>query len=382
MTYRLATAFGVLLLLFLAFHQPVTSTAESGSVYEVGDIKLNVRAEPSKQADVIGQLEKGNRVQIFEERYGWGKTYYGGEEAWIASYYVTPVTDSGEEIDANTLDEENSITVTAAGVHIRSGPGTNHSIIGFTSTGDTYSLIESAGDWHKVTLEDGSSGWIAGWLTDSDATKEAAIENNEEEVAAEDTTEAEETESQTAGVSTTNQSLSGYNIVIDPGHGGKDPGATAGDINEKDLAAQTADHVAEKLRNEGATVISTRSGDYYVSLDERVRISQDYNTHAFISLHYDAFSVIAVNGVSTYFHSSADRELAGAIQPSLSSELPLYNRGVMQGNYRVLRHNPAPSVILELGFMSNPNDLAVIQTEDYQRRVAEAVADGLKDYLN
>ncbi|MFA1822115.1 N-acetylmuramoyl-L-alanine amidase [Virgibacillus oceani] len=376
MTYRKATGCGLLLFLLamLSFH-PVTSLAESGDVYEVGDIKLNVRSEPSKQADVIGQLEKGNRVMVFEERYGWAKTYYGGQEAWIASYYVMPATGTEE------VSEAQSVTVTSTGVHIRSGPGTNHSIIGFTTSGDTYSLIESAGDWQKVTLEDGSSGWIAGWLTDA-AVEDESVKPDENANSSDEPASTETTESETAGVNTTNQSLAGYNIVIDPGHGGKDPGAVAGDLYEKDLVTQTADKVEQKLRDEGATVILTRSGDNFVSLDDRVRISQDYNTHAFVSLHYDNFPVIPINGVSTYFNSSADRELADAMQPSLSSNLALHNRGVMQGDYRVLRHNPAPSVILELGFMSNPNDLAVVQTEDYHNSVAEAVADGLKNYFD
>jgi N-acetylmuramoyl-L-alanine amidase len=324
MVYRASAGFGVLLLLFLAmssFH-PVTSLAESGDVYEVGDIKLNVRAEPSNQADVIGQLEKGDRVMIFEERYGWAKTYYDGEEAWVAAHYVTPANDSGQ------VSEQQSLTVTATGVHIRSGPGTNHTIIGFTTSGNTYSLIESAGDWHKVLLEDESTGWIAGWLTNSGVTNETSGEENTN--SSDDAADTETTESETAGVSTTNQSLAGYNIVIDPGHGGQDPGAVAGDLYEKDLITQTADNVAQQLRDEGATVILTRSGDYYISLDDRVRISQDYNTHAFVSLHYDAFPMISINGVSTYFNSSADRELADAMQPSLSSGLPLHNRGVMQ----------------------------------------------------
>jgi N-acetylmuramoyl-L-alanine amidase len=373
MTFRAAAGFGFLLFLFL--FNPIISLAESGEVYEVGDIKLNVRDEPSNQADIIGQLGKGDRVMVFAERYGWAKTYYGGEEAWIAAHFVSSVKDS-EEVTA-----EQSVTVTSTGVHIRSGPGTNHSIIGFTTSGDTYNLVESSGDWHKVTLEDGASGWIAGWLTDSgvesETTNSEATTNSSDDAA-----NTESTESETAGLSTTNQSLSGYNIVIDPGHGGKDPGAVAGDLHEKDLVTQTADNVAQKLRDEGATVIMTRTGDYFVPLDDRVRISQEYNTHAFISLHYDAFPMISINGTSTYFNSGADRELAEAMQPSLSSNLDLHNRGVMRGNYRVLRNNSAPSVILELGFMSNPNDLAVIQTEEYHDSVAEAVADGLKNYFD
>src|SRR5690625_2925606 len=313
MTYRTTIGFGLLLLLFLAtlFSHSFTSLAENGDVYEVGDIKLNIRSEPSNQADVIGQLEKGDRVMIFEERYGWAKTYYNGEEAWIAAHYVTPATDSGE------VSAEQSVTVTATGVHIRSGPGTNHSIIGFTTSGNTYSLIESAGDWHKVTLEDGSNGWIAGWLTDSGAGNETGSEENTD--TSDDTEVTQTTESETAGVSTSNQSIAGYKSVIDPGHGGKAPEAVVGDLYEKDLVTQTADNVAQQLQDEGATVIMTRSGDYFVSLDDRVRISQDYNTHAFISLHYDTFPAISIHGVSTYFNSNVDRELANAMQPSLSS---------------------------------------------------------------
>ncbi|OZU89240.1 N-acetylmuramoyl-L-alanine amidase [Virgibacillus indicus] len=368
-------------LLFLFLFIPANSYAESGDTYEVGTTILNVREAPASNAKIIGLLSNGDKVVAFQEKYGWIQTYYGGEAAWIAKHHLIR-TSSSSEVNNSTNTSDTSvqaatgeITVTARSVNIRSGPGTNYAIIGGTQAGDTYNIVKTSDKWNQINLGNGSTGWIAGWLTNN-AT------------AAESDSTAEES-SNTVSVSAkpvkqaSNQSLTGYNIVLDPGHGGKDPGAIGlGGVYEKDFISSTASKVAQQLRNAGANVILTRAGDYFVSLNERARISNAYNTHAFVSLHYNAFPIISVNGVSTYYSSTSDKQLAREVQSYLASTVSLHNRGIMQGHYRVLRNSHAPSILLELGFITNPNDLSIIQTADYQNKVAQAVTNGLKNYFH
>ncbi|MFD1039081.1 N-acetylmuramoyl-L-alanine amidase [Virgibacillus byunsanensis] len=182
----------------------------------------------------------------------------------------------------------------------------------------------------------------------------------------------------------TKSPLEGYNIVLDPGHGGKDPGAIGlGGVHEKDFIMPTTYKVAQHLRDAGATVILTRTADYFVPLGERIRISNSYNTDAFISLHYNTFPTYTVNGISTFYYTNGnDRKLAHEIQSSLAANVPLKNRGIMQGDYRVLRKNSDLAVLLELGFITNPDDLSTVQTLEFQNGVAEGIVEGLRSYFS
>src|SRR5699024_6053119 len=112
-----------------------------------------------------------------------------------------------------------------------------------------------------------------------------------------------------------NGSLEGLTIVLDPGHGGKDPGSIGLDgVQEKDFIMNISEKVAQQLQAAGADVVFTRTGDYFISLEQRVGISHDHNADAVISLHYNAFPVITVQGINTYFYSNgANQELASEI---------------------------------------------------------------------
>lgn len=358
---------GFSFLLFLFLFIPTVSHAESGQTYEVSSALLNVRSEPAPNAQIIGQLTTGDKVVAFKESYGWIQTYLAGQEVWIAKHHLISVGSEKRSSETNTSEK---ITIAASGVNVRSGPGTNHSIIGSVSSGNTYNVIETAGDWYKVSLSDRTAGWVAGWLTRANTkTTTSSGESN--------------SEAMTLNNESTNKSLSGYNIVLDPGHGGKDPGSIGlYGVKEKDVITSTANVVVQKLRNAGANVMLTRTSDHFISLAKRVRISESYDTHAFISLHYNAYPIISVNGVSTYYANGNSQKLAQDVQSSLASSVNLRNRGVMQADFHVIHQNSAPSILMELGFITNPNDLSVVQTSDYQGKVAQAITNGLKNYFH
>lgn len=352
----------VLLFSFIALIPP--AHAESGQTYKVGTSNLNIRTVPSNDGQVIGKLNDGDHVVVFKESNGWAQTYYDGEEAWVASHYLYPDQDSGQESLTETTPT--NVTITENSVRVRSGPGTAYNMTNSTSAGESYQLLDSKNSWHKVALNNGTTGWVAGWLTNSSSGAPAKTGNTNTNTPA------------------AHQSLHGYNIVLDPGHGGQDPGSIAFDGSyEKDIILSTAHTVADRLRAAGATVIMTRTNDSYISLEERVSISNSSDTDAFISLHYDAYPMYSVSGFSTHFYSSFgnDRQLAQSIQSGLAKYAPLNDRGIMQNNYYVLRENTDLAVLVELGFITNPYDLSIAQTADYQNNVAEGITNGLINYF-
>src|SRR5699024_10520697 len=139
----------------------------------------------------------------------------------------------------------------------------------------------------------------------------------------------------------TTWALAGYNIVLDPGHGGTDSVSIVfNHFYEKDLINTTTEKIADNLRDAGATVILTRKGDSYISLDDRIRLSNSYHADAFVSIHYNAFPVPIVRGTSTYYYAGGrDRDLAQSIQTSLTQMNSVYDRGIRQGDFKVLREN-------------------------------------------
>lgn len=353
-----------LTILFL-FTIQLESHAESGQVYEVGTTNLNVRSAPSHDASVVGHLSPGDQVTSFGESNGWVQTYFNGGAAWIASQYLTPVQSSQSESASDSESSDTQIQISASGVNIRSGPGTDYSIIASATSGHTYQLIESSGDWLKISLANGESGWVAADFTSQTTTKEQNTE----------TAPAKQT---------TNGSLAGYNIMIDPGHGGKDPGASGfNGIHEKEVVDMTTEHVVDHLRDAGATVNLTRTGDSYVSLDQRIQISNDYQTDAFVSIHYNAFPVPIVKGTSTYYYAGGnDKNLAQSIQSALADVSSVYDRGIRQGDFKVLRENSDLAVLIEMGFITNPDELETIQSSEFQNEAAEAITNGLINYFN
>ncbi|MFD1386143.1 N-acetylmuramoyl-L-alanine amidase [Oceanobacillus sp. FSL W7-1293] len=372
------------ILFILSFFLPNASLA-NGDSYEVSSAVLNIRSEPSNDASLVGQFTKGDKVNAFDEQHGWVQTYYGGEPVWVAKHHlISTGGPSQEEAPAaeETVNEEpaaepavnssGSVTVSADSIYVRSGPSTSDTIISYAYQGDSFDVNSTSGDWIEISLGNGETGWIASWLTtDGSSSEEAATENTAP------TVEAAQTQSSSSG------SLSGHTIVIDPGHGGKDPGAIGlNNIYEKDVVTSTADYVVQQLEEAGANVIMTRNGDYFVSLDERARISNSYNTDAFISLHYDSFSAVPVSGVTTYYNSDSDAALASSLNSTLSSTVSLPSRGTQQAGYKVLENTNAPSVLIELGYITNPHDLTVVQTGDYQSSVARAITNGLINHLN
>ncbi len=175
-------------------------------------------------------------------------------------------------------------------------------------------------------------------------------------------------------------------IVIDPGHGGFDPGAVADrGLTEKEVALDISKVMSEQLQEKGYDVILTRRGDQFVSLRDRVEIANNTNASLFVSVHSNAAHRNSVRGLETYHapgRAGDSYELASQLQKTMAAELPLVDRGVKVDNFTVIRDTEMPSALLEIGFLSNPEDARLLADSEFRREAAQAAVEGIDNYFN
>ena len=174
-------------------------------------------------------------------------------------------------------------------------------------------------------------------------------------------------------------------VVIDAGHGGKDPGATSIlGFYEKTVNLSVALKVARLLEQRGLRVKMTRTSDYFVELEERAAIANRLNADLFVSIHSDSFPKSTRRGFTVYIArsaSSSSRRAASAIVRSMSGT-GLNSFGVQTAGYHVLTGTRGPAVLVEMGYLSNRSEAALLRSSSFQNRLAQAVADGISDYFN
>ena len=172
-------------------------------------------------------------------------------------------------------------------------------------------------------------------------------------------------------------------IIIDPGHGGRDPGAAYG-IHEKTVNLQLALALEQRLHDLDIDTAITRDRDVYLSLPDRARYPAKFSgPKLFVSLHYNAHQREGANGIETFYHSVASRSLAMRIQSSLIRSTRATNRGFKQRrNLGVLRTNKADlAVLVEGGFLSNRSERQRIAHPGYRDLQARAIAEAIAGYV-
>ncbi|MBE9227445.1 N-acetylmuramoyl-L-alanine amidase [Phormidium sp. LEGE 05292] len=171
-------------------------------------------------------------------------------------------------------------------------------------------------------------------------------------------------------------------VVIDPGHGGKDPGAIGiGGLREVDVILPISLEVARLLEQQGVQVVLTRNSDYFVELSGRTAIANRVNADLFVSIHANSIQTRPdVSGLETYYFSSG-LTLARYIHNSIIQSLNIPDRGVRRARFYVLRNSSMPSVLVETGFVTGYDDSARLATPAYQNQMAAAIARGILQYL-
>lgn len=172
-------------------------------------------------------------------------------------------------------------------------------------------------------------------------------------------------------------------IIIDPGHGGDDPGTIGiGGVQEKDVILPISLDVAEILRKQDIEVIMTRDTDNFISLEGRTDMANDIDADLFVSIHANAINLSRpdVNGLETYYYQSG-RRLAEIIHWSILNGVNIDDRGIRRARFYVLRHSTMPAVLVEVGFLTGAVDSSRLKDPNHRRQMAEAIARGIVEYI-
>jgi N-acetylmuramoyl-L-alanine amidase len=193
-------------------------------------------------------------------------------------------------------------------------------------------------------------------------------------------------------------------VVLDPGHGGQDSGAMCGAIYEKDLTFDIAQRVDRLLQAQGLATLMTRVGDSYVSLADRAAVTNRARDCIFVSIHFNEGKKV-VGGVETYYaeHQAvpaprlvswipffqgpaaesptlASQSLARFIQEAMVARTKAPDRGTKAEQFFVIANVGVPAVLVEAGFLSNKDDIAKLENNDYREQMAAAISEGILRY--
>lgn len=172
-------------------------------------------------------------------------------------------------------------------------------------------------------------------------------------------------------------------VIVDPGHGGPDPGAIGiGGIQEKDIVLDIATKVADLLEKQGIQAVLTRRDDIDLDLEPRVQMAERLNATVFVSIHANAIDATRsdVNGLETYYYDSG-LQLAQTIHNSILQSIDIPDRRVRSARFYVLRRTSMPAVLVETGFVTGREDAAKLGNPAYRSQMAAAITRGILQYL-
>lgn len=241
------------------------------------------------------------------------------------------------------------LNVTVNNLNVRSGAGTGYKSIGKLNAGAPFRVYGYNGSWAY-----GISGNMTGYVSTAYLGKAVPVSANNRF------------------------------ITLDPGHGGNDPGAVGNGLRESDINLDVSKRVEAKLKAKGIKVYMTRTTDVFHSLSARVDKGVASGSNAFLSIHTNA-ATPAASGSETFYSASVgndSKQLATFVQNRLYKAMDHQNRGVKNYGFQVIRTNPLPAALVELGFITNKSDASKLATATYKDRAATAIALGIEDYYN
>ncbi|GAB4262674.1 N-acetylmuramoyl-L-alanine amidase [Thermincola ferriacetica] len=393
--------------------KPETPGADLGTPTEKhGVVKggiVNVRSGPGTTYPVAAKVTNGTRVRITRETAEWYKvTLPDGKEGWIAKYLVlvenqvpsrgdTPGTGNsggdipGEagrltEVRVESVGEQDIVTVNA------------DATITYTVyvLAEPYRLVIDLNNMKKDDLPESFAGtgkWVQGVRLSQYSLEplKARLVIDLARYLSYKVKYAEDKKS--IRIEILEPSIKGKTIVIDPGHGGYDPGAIGvTGLREKDYNLDTALRVYNLLKELGTNPIITRDTDTFIALTDRAAIANNAQADVFVSIHANSSENASLNGTSTYYYApesdpvlyaqaDARRKLAVKVQAQLAANLGIKDLGIKTANFSVLRNTGMPSILVESAFLSNKTEEALLKDSGFRDKVARAIVDGLVAYF-
>ena len=326
---------------------------------------VSLYKEANNQSQVVTSIPYGQLFYLLDDQQSnFSKVSYNGQEGYVDNNQLNYAVDHMNELYKlqaglpQTLDAKKMISTKLKETPLYETADTFSKRISTVNAGTIFNYEDRENDFYKVTIGNGKKAYIPYWLVNANF---ATIESD----------------------SQLPQGIEHAKIVIDPGHGGDDPGAvvTFSEKHEADHTLTTALLLKKELENLGATVILTRESDKSVSLENRAQLSNREKTNAFISLHFDSGPNSNASGTTGYYFTSTSENLAQTVNKYIARNLTLKSQGTKFQNFLVLRENKQPSILLELGYLNNPDDNKLIESTEYQENIAKSIASALKEYF-
>lgn len=180
-------------------------------------------------------------------------------------------------------------------------------------------------------------------------------------------------------------------IVVDPGHGGEDPGKVGiNDVLEKDLNLQIAKKVKKLLEEAGIKIVMTRTNDKVPDakkedLNQRVQLINETKPKLALCIHQNSYPDEKIRGAQVFYHTIKPEaeDVASIVQEQLRTVDPTNTRQIKENDtYFMLKNTQVPTIIVECGFLTNPDEAAKLTQEDYQDKLAQAICEGVVKWLN
>lgn len=383
------------------------------SVLNNTSFNVNIRKGPSVSSEMVGQLLPGEKAKYISTYHSWHIIEYENSQYYVASW-LSDIVSEGEE----------KLFLLYDNINIRSDISLNSDIIANGNKYEPYTVLGEKNGWLKIKLPDNKFGYVAGWLTSYGVNyySEGAIgykstttglnlrtgpsANDKKILSLESSTPLKiiSTEKGWDKVLTENGQigwcqndyltsippLAGKKILLDPGHGGKDPGSISySGKYEKYINLDVTLKLKEKLESLGAKVYMTRTGDTYINNTARGRMADNLCADILLSIHHNSLGREKADyfGLSTYYNTKNFKDpkygynLAESIYLNAITLNGVYRDGIYDRNYEVLRETNTPAALIEIGFMSNPLEEMNIHNDSFQNLMVQKLADGIIDYF-
>ena len=338
--------------------QDGSSLPAAKKVVTTNDI-MNLYYKPTSSSKKITQISPGTALSVYKEEGGYYLTTVDGIPGYIVKSATTDVevetpTPTPEPDDGDDVVVTNTVgKVTIGDLNMRESASGSSKSLKTLAKGKVISVHSISGYWAKVTA-DGETGYVH--------------------------------KSYVKLMNTSGSAVKGRIIVLDPGHGGKDPGAVNSGKSEKAIVLKVSNLVKQKLEKAGAQVVMTRTGDTYPTLPERVKFTNDNYGEIYVSVHVNSATATSAKGAETFYSVSTgdqheeDKKLATYINNEIVNNADMKNRGVKKADYYVIKNMMIPSVLVELGFLSNSDDRAKLINDKYVEIFADSIYQGIIDY--
>ncbi|MGE7695919.1 N-acetylmuramoyl-L-alanine amidase [Lysinibacillus sp. NPDC094177] len=323
---------------------------------------LNLYAKPTSSSKVITSINSKTKLPVYKTVSGYHLTVVNGIPGYVVANSTedvevekpttpdptpdpdpTPPTVSGDLLGRVTVDNLN----------IRKEANSTSAVVGKLKKGEYIQVNSINGYWAQVTYQ-GQKGYVH--------------------------------KSYLKLLNQSGNPLKDRIIILDPGHGGKDPGTVVGSNSEKAITLKVGTIVKQKLEAAGAKVYMTRTGDTYPSLQDRVDFTNANYGEIFVSIHVNSAANTSAQGTETYYAISTgdmyqeDIDLATFVNNQIVNNLNMKNRGVKEEQYYVIRNTIIPAILVELGFLTNGEDRGKMTDDKYAELFADSIYKGISQY--